>query len=222
MAQCKACGNKGFFLFLDKAGLCGRCASQMKFDFDQRYRIIEDSQKIIANSKSLKTILHRMHALEEHLTVVAKYEAYGTSLMTPPASAVLAHYADMKRGLIEKAINEEITAVYNKASVLLSIKSKITETNKVLVKIAAWRNDYAGENIDSLLNEEEAKAAKLVHDLQLKAFLEEAEKAMFMGQKNRATGKFQEALYFLKTDAIADEQQRGVVEDIEKKIASLK
>ena len=163
-----------------------------------------------------------MNVLTEHLTVIAKYESEGVSLMTPPANELLSRYTDKRKLLIEKDIKEQISAIYNKTSTFLSTKSKITETNKILTKIMAWRSEYSNENIEARLDDEEKAAAKIVHDLQLSAYLEEADKAIFMNQKSKALNKFQEALYFIKTDKIPDDYQSKTIAEIEKKIADIK
>jgi len=96
MGQCKACGIKGFFVSTKKYGVCSSCINRAKFDFNQRYRIISESQKIISESNSFKTILHRIDTLIEHAKEIAKYEAWGMSFMTPSASDLILIYSNKK------------------------------------------------------------------------------------------------------------------------------
>jgi hypothetical protein len=222
MAKCAVCGKKGLFVSTNKNGVCNSCISLAKFDFNQRYRIISESQRIISESKSFKTVLSRIDTLIEHAQYIAKYEAWGMQLMTPLASALISSYSNKKIVLIKQFITDEIDNIRTKADIVISPKSKISENNKVLVKIAEWKKEFPGEEISAILEAEENTTHKIVWDLQLKTFLEEAEKAIFMDQKNKAITIFQEALYFIKTDEIPDDQQAEIIEDIKKRIAALK
>lgn len=222
MSQCKWCGKKGLFVSTNENGVCNSCISRAKFDFNQRYRIIIESQRIISESKSFKTIISRIDTLIEHARYIAKYEAWGMQLMTPLASALISSYSNKKIVLIKQFVADEIDKIKTKAEIVISPKSKISENNKVLLKIAEWRKEFPGEEISAVLETEDKNTRKIVRELQLKTFLEEAEKAIFMDQKQKAIAKFQEALYFIKTDEIPDDQQVEIVDDIEKKIAALK
>jgi len=221
MAECKECGKKGFLFFVDKKGLCGSCGPKIRFDFNQRYRIISDSLELISNSKSMKTVMHRIDVLLEHANVIAQYEAKGISLMTPSANEIISRYSQMKLGLIENYIREEIEKIRTKANLALSSKSKIAEINKVLLKIAEWKSEYSDKKVSEILISEEESIRQSIHKMQLQLFIDEAEKALFMKQSKKALNKFQEALYFLKTDMIPDESQQDIIAHIEKKIMDI-
>jgi len=222
MAQCKECGRKGLFSFVDKNGLCAACAWKYQFDFDQRIRIISDCQKIIADSKSLKTKLHRIDVLLEHTKIISQYEAKGMNFMTPSAKELFSNYSQNKIDLIKNSIREEINKIRTKADLLLSPKSKISETNKILLKIAEWKNEYPDKKISEILISEEKTTTQSIHNMQLQLFIDEADKAFFMKQSTKALNKLQEALYFIKTDMIPDESQRDIISNIEKKIIDIR
>ena len=44
MAECKFCGKKGFFLSVNKDGLCKGCASAIAIQVEQSARIIKEVQ----------------------------------------------------------------------------------------------------------------------------------------------------------------------------------
>lgn len=67
----------------------------------------------------------------------------------------------------------------------------------------------------------EIKVRKFLHETQLNAFLEEARKAEFKGNKKKALDQYKEALYFLRNDEIDDSLQAGKIKEIEKKISEL-
>lgn len=73
----------------------------------------------------------------------------------------------------------------------------------------------------SKLDEMEIKVRKFLHETQLNAFLEEARKAEFKGNKKKALDQYKEALYFLRNDEIDDSLQAGKIKEIEKKISEL-
>ncbi|NLE21927.1 MAG: hypothetical protein GX624_03990 [Actinobacteria bacterium] len=67
----------------------------------------------------------------------------------------------------------------------------------------------------------EAEARAAVHGAKLGGFIEAAEKAEFKGNKKRALDQYQEALYFLKTDDIADDSQASEIARIAAKVEKL-
>ncbi len=67
----------------------------------------------------------------------------------------------------------------------------------------------------------EAKLRKVIQEIQLSSYLNDAKKAEFKGDKKKALDKYYEALYFLQHDEIDDALQTNEIEDIEAKIKEL-
>ena len=61
----------------------------------------------------------------------------------------------------------------------------------------------------------------LNHQTQLNAYLDEAKKAEFKGQRKKALDRYYDALYFLKHDEIEDALQQEHLSAIEAKINEL-
>ena len=169
----------------------------------------------------MKTVLHRIDLLLEHTNLIAQYEAKGISLMTPSAKEMYSNYSQMKISLIEEYVKDEIEKIRTRANLALSPKSKITEMNKALIKIAEWKNEYPVEKISEMLVTKEQSIGQSIHKMQLQQYIDEAEKALFMKQKNKALTKLREALYFIKTDMVPDDSQQDIILQIEKKILDI-
>jgi hypothetical protein len=221
MAQCKSCGNKSWVIRVNKAGDCSSCERKIKLESQQRIRIIQDSEKLILSSKNTRTIFVRYKVLFEHLEILAGYESRGYSLINPPAMSLLAHHLKARHDIAYRAIKSDLESIEQKAGLQISHKSKITDLNKALMKIAEWKKEFIGFGVDDLLGEEEDRLKRNVHSIQLETFLGEYEKAVFMGKKDKAKTQLKEALYFIKTDMIPDETQAQTISDIEAKLASL-
>jgi len=206
---------------VNKAGECSSCEWRVKFDTNQRIRIIQDSQKLISNSKNTKTVFSRYKVLFEHLEAIAGYEARGYSLMEPSATTLLSGYLKSRQETASLTIKSEIESIEHKASLQISAKPKINDLNKALLKIAEWKKEFIGFGVDDLLETEEVRIQQNIHSIRLAAFMTEYDKAIFMGKKDRAKAQLQEALYFVKTDMIPDEQQVHIISDIEAKLKEL-
>jgi hypothetical protein len=57
------------------------------------------------------------------------------------------------------------------------------------------------------LNNLENRIKAYTHKIQIKSFLDEADKAEFIGNMKKALDQYQEGLYFLKKDNINDTQK---------------
>jgi hypothetical protein len=51
MGLCKYCGKSGFFLRVNRDGLCQACLPGIVLEVNQRARVISESFKLINNSK---------------------------------------------------------------------------------------------------------------------------------------------------------------------------
>ncbi|MFX0137199.1 MAG: hypothetical protein ACFFDN_26405 [Candidatus Hodarchaeota archaeon] len=221
MAQCIWCGKKGLLLSVDRNKLCRNCQSIIYFDFRQRLRIIQDSQKLIEKSKNFNTRIGRIDTLLEHVQALKRYEDKNITTLKPPPSEVERSYLKFRSELIFENIVEEIDKIMNKAKLGLTPKTKMSEANKALVKINERRREIQGEDEINMVEGKEKEIKTFIHETQLNEFIDEAKKAEFKGQKARALDKYQEALYFLQTDEIDDSFQKEKIAEIKAKISEL-
>ncbi len=221
MAQCIWCGKKGLFLSIDRNKLCRNCQATISFDFQQRLRIIEDSQKLIEKSKNFNTRIGRIDTLLEHVQALKKYEDKNITTLTPPPSEIERACLEFRGELIFENIVEEIDKIMNKAKLGLSPKTKMGEANKALIKINERRREIQEKDKINMIEEKEKEIKTFIHETQLNEFIEEAKKAEFKGKKAKALDKYQEALYFLQNDEIDDSLQKEKIAEIKAKISEL-
>ena len=221
MAECAWCGSKGFFLSVDRNKLCKRCQSQIYLEFQQRLRIIQDSQKLIEKSKNFKTRISRIDVLIEHVRALKQYEEKNISTLEPVPSECEKNYLGLKNELIYEDIVSSIEKTMNKAKLGLSAKTKMNEANKAILTIMERRGELQEEDKIKNLKKTEKDIRDFIHQAQLDDYIESAKKAEFKGQKSKALDKYQEALYFLQTDEIDDALQKENIEEIKKKIKEL-
>lgn len=77
MGQCKYCGKKGFFLSVDKDGLCRNCAPALLMQVQQSIRVIKESEDIINRSKLIDTRISRCDTILVHLKRLIELEQKG-------------------------------------------------------------------------------------------------------------------------------------------------
>ena len=95
MGQCKYCGKKGFFLSIDKDGLCKNCAPVLLMQVQQSIRVIKESENIINRTKCIDTRISRCDTILIHLKRLIEIERKGIPTLNIPPSK-----------LFEKVTNE--------------------------------------------------------------------------------------------------------------------
>lgn len=218
MPQCKYCGKSGFFLSVTLNGLCQQCNYIFVMDLKQRARIMQESYKIIDNSKNLSTKLSRCDTIIQHAEELLRYEQKGIPTIQPSPSELITKTKQVKEDIIIKSLEEDLERAMDKAALASTQSTKTSDLNKVILKIRDFKEILIDNN---KINEIEKRANDLRHKIQLEGFLEAAKKAEFKGQKSKAIDQYQEALYFLKSDNIDDESQKEKIEEIENKIKEL-
>ncbi|NLI56349.1 hypothetical protein GX420_05175 [bacterium] len=218
MPECKWCGKRGVFLSVNSAGLCMNCASLISFNVKETVRIVNDSLEIIKNSKKIDTRLSRCDLIIEKVKDLLKYENKDIKTIDPKPSVFIEKIYSMKDQIIFEEINNMINELMKKDNLEISIKSKINEANKILLKIIDFKK-YTRNIV--ILEEFENTLRKYLNETQLNMYLEEAKKAEFLGKKKTALEKYKEALYFLKTDKTEDSLQQDKIKEIESKISEL-
>ena len=83
MAQCKWCGKSGFLLPINKNGICFNCEKFISMDIQNQIRILNDSLKIVKETKNINTLISRLDLIIQHSEELVKYEKKGISTTTP-------------------------------------------------------------------------------------------------------------------------------------------
>jgi hypothetical protein len=218
MAQCKMCGQKGFFLPVSANGLCNSCEPIVVMDVQQRGRIINDCVELVAESKNMKTRLSRCDLLVEHAHALLEYEQKGIPTISPPPSELLTEYTPMCNQIVLEGVTAEVEKALAKAEIAATSRTSINEANKALLKIRDGKQELHDQ---TKLDQLEARVRRFSHQTQLNAYLEAARKAEFKGQKKKALDQYLEALYFLRSDEIDDSLQAEKISELEAKIAEL-
>lgn len=218
MAQCKMCGQKGFFLVVSANGLCNSCEPIVVMDVEQRGRIINDCVELVAESKNMKTRLSRCDLLVEHAQALLEYEQKGIPTISPPPSELLTEYTPMRNQIVLEGVTAEVEKALAKAEIAATSRTSINEANKALLKIRDGKQELHDQ---TKLDQLEARVRRFLHQTQLNAYLEAARKAEFKGQKKKALDQYLEALYFLRNDEIDDSLQAEKISELEAKISEL-
>jgi len=187
-------------------------------DVMNRGRVINDCMSLVAESKNMKTRLSRCDILLEHAQALLKYEHEEIPTLTPSPSQLLSQYAAMRDQIVLEGIKAEVEKALAKAEIATTPRTSINEANKALLKIREGKQELRDQ---AKLDQLEARVRRFTHETQLNAYLEEARKAEFKGQKKKALDQYQEALYFLRSDEIDDSLQAEKIGEIEAKISEL-
>jgi len=218
MGQCKWCSRTGWFLSLTSEGLCSSCKPIVHMDVVQRIRIINDSMKIINNSKNLDTRLSRLELLIDHANALLRYEQKGIFVADQSPSSILSKYLGMKDQIIIESLKNDADLAIAKSKSAATLSAKINVLQKVLIKIKEYEYKTTKSNALYSLGK---LISNQMHRYQLENYLDAANKAEFKSQKNKALDQYYEALYLLKHDDVDDTLQHEQINAIEKKIIEL-
>lgn len=193
----------------------------MNLDASQRIRIINDSVKIISNSKSIDTRLSRLDVLLEHANALLRYEQRGISTIDPPPSYLVNRFSEMRDQIILESLKADVASGASKAAVASTTQTKVNALSKVLLKIREYKSKADKPESLSTFERLERQVSNSIQKIQLEGYLNAAKKAEFKGQKKKALDQYYEALYFLKHDEIDDSIQKNQINFIESKITEL-
>jgi len=218
MATCKYCGKSGFFVSVGVDGLCSQCTYIITPVVERNLKVINESIELIRKSKNFKTRLSRCDLILEIAEKLMKYENKGILVITPTPSEFISVYSDMRDKIILENLKLDTDKAEAKINIASTPKAKVSELDKVLIKIQEYKKEIKDE---THINKIEKEINKIKHETQLNAYLEAAKKAVFKGQNKKALDQYQEALYFLKNDNIDDDLQKEHIQTINKKITEL-
>lgn len=220
MGQCKLCGKKGLLLTLDKQGLCNNCQLQLYPSLVRTIEIIEESQKIIKESKNWKTKLGRCDTIVQLLERFAGYEARGIKgLFNKTVPECLQEVEAMRSEVMKEAISATYEDARAKAQFSSTPRTKINACNKGILKFKELTKSFGKH---PLIERAARQLKKHAHTLEFKSFVDAAQKAEFKGNFKKALDRYQEALYFLKTDEIDDSEQKETIVKLQAKIEEVK
>jgi len=100
MGQCKYCDKRGFFLSVDKDGLCRNCAPALLMRVQQSIRVIKESEDIINKSKNIDTRISRCDTILIHLEGLIELEMKGIPTLNIPPSKLLQQVINEKNKII--------------------------------------------------------------------------------------------------------------------------
>lgn len=219
MGTCRWCGKSGWFVSVNKQGLCSGCNTAITLEASQKVRIIQESKDIVMKSKKLDTKLSRLDLMLEVATDLLKYEDKGIEVIDPPPSEIIRMIQTDQQELVLAWAREQVDNILTKANLKPTPKTKINAGTKALEAVAEARQKLDGGHPD--LENLEKKTKAFIHQTTLAGYLDAAQKAEFKGQKKKALDQYQEALYLLKTDDTDDALQADEIARIEVKIAEL-
>jgi hypothetical protein len=247
MSQCKWCGSNGWFLKLSANGLCKSCDPSVIATIKSHLRVINDCARVIEESENLKTRLSNCDILLEKARSLLNYENKDIPTIDPLPSHYIHEYTEMRNKIILDDIEQTVAKVLTKTKGATTPQSKHREVNRALLKIQESKQELPDKifvdelealevRVKKMLEIQESKKGlfneKIIEELesrvntlfplsQLNAYLEEARIAESKGNVNKALGKYQEALSFLRTDKIDDSIKAEKIEEIEKMISEL-
>lgn len=187
-------------------------------DVQQRARLIQDSMKLVENSKNLDVQLTRHDFLMENLRGLLQYQQKDIPTITPLPSSLIAQFEGKRDKLVIDHLTAGFEAAKAKAPVGSSVKSTIGRLNKVLMKLRDHQDKLQAKSAGTRL---ERGIVDEIHRVQFEGYIEAAKKAEFKGHKKKALDQYYEALYFLRHDEIDDALQSENMAKIDAKISGL-
>jgi hypothetical protein len=114
MGQCKYCGKKGFFLSIDKDGLCRNCAPVLLMQVQQSIRVIKESEDIINRSKHINTRISRCDTILVHLKRLIELEKKGIPTLNIPPSKLFQQVTNERNKILYESAEGKLVKDENK------------------------------------------------------------------------------------------------------------
>lgn len=218
MATCRLCGKGGWLQSVNANGLCANCQPIVLTVVNSKIRIIQDSIRLVSESKTLSVRLSRCDLILEHTKSLIPYEEKGIPTFEPLPSVMYAKYSGLRDELVVDTLEKEFNACIEKALLSQAASAKVKGITKVQSRLPEYKSKMLDpKRIEPL----EFRIAAMLHEAQLSAFLEEAKKAEFKGNKKKALDQYYEALYFLRNDCIKDSDQQERINFLETKVRDM-
>lgn len=116
MAECRLCGQSGFFVVTDKNGLCRGCNASAAAELTQVVAELNAAQDHIENSRSTKKRLADCEQMLELLDLVRdKYESKGIFILKPVTADWVATIESWREPIVIEGVTANIQDVFDKA-----------------------------------------------------------------------------------------------------------
>lgn len=162
MASCKFCEKSGLFLRLNSNGLCKRCAPAVKSEASGHIRVINDSYKLITESKNVETVKGRLDLVIERCEYLeSKYQSKGINIMKPSPKEHLKHYRNNYDQYIAEVLEREYEKLLEKVSNLKTKRGKVNNIEKYIDRLNEFKNEledkkalqYIEDNVEKRMPE---------------------------------------------------------------------
>lgn len=218
MATCKYCGKKGFFLSVDENGLCRVCSQRVFHDAEPRVRILTESIKLAEEGKTLKTRLSRCDLVLEHAEHLLIYENKGIGTISPSPSELISEYTQYRNQVLLEEAKKTAEKAISKSEAATTPKTKATAISQGIIKAKEILDESHESNTGSeILGDLKTRLIKV----KLNGFTEAARKAKFKGNNKKAIDQYQEALFLIQEEGLANEMS-SIVDEINKGINDLR
>jgi hypothetical protein len=181
-------------------------------------KVINESVKLVENSKNLDTQLSRCDTIIENAQALMKYEDKHITVTNPQPSQYISHYTSIKTSLVDTGLADEVRRAFEKSNIGTTSNAKTSPLVKVALRINDYRQKYPGNKKLELL---ERGVKKSIGEIQFQSIIKNAHLAEFKGNKKKALDQYYEALFFLINDDIPDSFQANEISEIEAKIKEL-
>lgn len=157
--NCKNCGYNLAYEPINEDGLCRRCAQFIEMDVKSRAKIIDDSIRIILNSKNLNTVVSRYEVLVENIEALLLYENNGIPTTDPLPSVLLDEVKLIRHQALRGFLESELQKFVVKFQTSKTEKTKENVRRKSVEKILSLRMyEEISEDVDETI--------KLIEDYQ--------------------------------------------------------
>jgi hypothetical protein len=146
------------------------------------------------------------------------YHQIGMPLFRASVPSLIDSVIEIQETVIKENAERVAESQLIKAEAAATKATKLTAAAKALQEVQAAKAELGDD--DDLL-ELETRVKDFLHSTHMNAFMDEARKHEFKGNKKKALDQYQEALYFLLTDEIDDAQQQEIIAEIKGKIEEL-
>lgn len=218
MATCGYCGSSGFLLRCHDDGTCERCASVVRTCVESNVHVLNDSYRIVRESKSYATRLSRLGVIEQQLGALIDYSSKGLKFSGCDPRQMADGLSELRRDVIFQEVANTLGSARQKAAVAATAKQRVAAFAKALLRVQEVSKELPDPVAVQAAIEE---LAREIHQATVDGYVGEAEKAEFKNQLKKALDRYQEALYFLTTDRVPDDAQMELIEKLKVKIASL-
>jgi len=197
MGKCRWCNKRGLFLKVDVNGLCAKCYP-IVYEIEGAARVLSDSLNLISTGKSFKTRIGRCADALLQCERLLKFEDKGIPTISPLPSETIRFVLSEK----DRILAGEAEAIAQKALAKAQLSSTAAAKERVIaaamLKIEDLVHDYGASQ--TLIAFQQDLQFQL-HQVRMAGILLAAEKAEFKGQDKKAKDLYNDALFFLRTEA---------------------